>query len=577
MFIKETAITRVMAIDDKYENYLKKLIDEIKQKKLSKEQITKLKTKLCKEFKLKDIPTDIEVMMNADPSDLKILKKYLLTKPTRTMSGVNVVAIMTSPAKCPHGKCIMCPGGLESEFGSVPQSYTGKEPATRRAIRNSYDPYRQVFNRLEQYVALGTIPQKIELIIMGGTFPARRKMYKEMFVGYALKAMNDFSSMFFRKGKFDIVKFKDFFELPGDIYSKKREKNIRSKIVKIKGKCNLSYEQKRNEKSNVRCVSMVIETRPDYAKEKHCLEMLKLGCTKVELGVQTTDNDMLKFINRGHNVEDSIIATRVLKDFGFKVNYHIMPGLPGHDKDGKSDKKMFSSLFSDSRFRPDMLKIYPCMVIKGTKLYKMWKAGKFTPMSTKEAVRLLAEVKKNIPRYVRIMRVQRDIPTFMTEAGVDMTNLRQKVLEEMKSKGLRCNCIRCREIGRNYHKIKNVKYITTGYYASEGKEYFIEAVSDDSIIGFLRLRMPSQSIHVVKEDDAMIRELHVYGETLGISEKGVYQHRGIGKRLLKIAEDIARKNNKKRILVISGIGVREYYRRSGYRKVAEYMGKSLNK
>jgi len=357
---------------------MKQFIDEIiriiKKQKPSKLKLSKIKTRLCKKYRLKKIPTDIEILLNAPVKEIPKIKKYILTKPTRTISGVAICAIMTKPIKCPHvktgiGPCIMCPGGPGSIFGDVPQSYTGKEPATRRAIRNKYDPYLQVMNRLEQYIVQGHIPDKLELIIMGGTFPSFPKKYQEYFVTYAFKAMNDFSGLFFKKGKVDLVGFKKFFELPGDIYNEKRTKSIQKKLLKIKNKTNLKKEQLKNEKSNIRCVSLVIETRPDYAKLKHANEMLRLGCTKVELGVQTIYNDVLKKIKRGHTVEDSIKATRILKDLGFKVNYHMMPGLPNVNR--KKDLFALHALFAYDEFQPDMLKLYPCMVLKGTKLYDL--------------------------------------------------------------------------------------------------------------------------------------------------------------------------------------------------------------
>jgi len=204
--------------------YFKELISTIKKEKPSKEKLSKIKIVLCKKHKLKNIPTDIEVLLNTPKKDIEKIKKYLITKPTRSISGVAVVAIMSKPHKCPHGKCAICPGGLNSEFGNVPQSYTGKEPATRRAIRNNYDPYLQVMNRLEQYIVQGHVPEKVELIVMGGTFPSLPKQYQKNFTKYAFKAMNDFSRLFFKKNQLDLNKFKDFFELPADITNKERVK-----------------------------------------------------------------------------------------------------------------------------------------------------------------------------------------------------------------------------------------------------------------------------------------------------------------------------------------------------------------
>jgi len=319
---------------------------------------------------------------------------------------------------------------------------------------------------------------------------------------------------------------------------------------------------------------LTLETRPDYAKLKHANEMLRLGCTRVELGVQTIYDKALKKIERGHSVEDSIESTRILKDLGLKINYHVMPGLPGITP--KQDLEALKKLFTDMKFRPDMLKIYPCMVLKGTKLYKEWKKGKFKPITTDKAAKLIAEFKKYVPEYVRIMRVQRDIPTFMTEAGVDKTNLRQYVEKELKNKGIECRCIRCREIGRQKQDVKDYEIRLIEYDASWGKEFFISAEKNDAIIGFCRLRFPLKQLRKeITRWSALIRELHVYGETTKIGKEGKTQHRGIGKELLKTAEKIAKENNYRKIIVISGIGVRNYYRKLGYKKEGVYMVKSL--
>ena len=562
------------------QQFIREIIKIIKAKKPSKIQLSKLKTKLCKKHKLKTIPTDIEILLNVPVKDIPKVKKYLLTKPTRTISGVAVCAIMTKPFECPHvkkgiGPCIMCPGGPKSVFGNVPQSYTGKEPATRRAIRNNYDPYLQVMNRLEQYIVQGHTPDKLELIIMGGTFPSFPKKYQEDFVTYAFKAMNDFSTMFFQKNKFNIIKFKKFFELPGNIFNEKRTKRIQNKLLLLKTKTSLIREQKKNETSNIRCISLVIETRPDYATLKEANEMLRLGCTKVELGVQTIYNDVLKKIKRGHTVEDSIKATKILKDLGFKINYHMMLGLPGVNR--KKDLFSLNALFAYDEFQPDMLKLYPCMVLKGTKLYNLYKKKKFKPLTTKQAANLIAEFKEIVPKRARIMRVQRDIPSFMTEAGVDKTNLRQYIEQIMKKKGTKCSCIRCRE-PKLKTPSKNIQLSERHYTGSKGNEFFISVddVKNDLILGFCRLRFPHTfQRKEITQDSALIRELHVYGAAVQIGTKGKIQHKGIGKALITKAEETAKTYYKNRMVVIAGIGAREYFKKLGYKKQGPYMVKKL--
>ncbi|RMF55198.1 tRNA uridine(34) 5-carboxymethylaminomethyl modification radical SAM/GNAT enzyme Elp3 [Candidatus Woesearchaeota archaeon] len=555
--------------------YYDELIGTLKKKKLSKEQISKLKVKLCSKHKLKQPPTDIEVMMQADEKDLKILQKQLTTKPTRSVSGVSVVALMTKPIKCPHGKCVYCPGGPGSVFGDVPMSYTGKEPSTMRGKRNNYDPYLMVFNRLEQYVVMGHSCDKVELIIQGGTFPSFPKAYQEDFVKYAFKALNDFGELFFSKGRLDIIKFKRFFELPGKVGSKKRTRAIQKRILELKGRTTLRREHERNEKAMIRCVGLTIETRPDYGRARHGLEMLRLGATRVELGIQTTNDKILEKVNRGHTVKESVDSIRELRDLGFKLNFHVMPGLPGSTK--KSDIMMLREMFINQDYRPDMLKIYPTMVMPGTGLHEMYKRGEYEPLSTMDAAEIIVSAKKFFPEYVRVMRIQRDIPTNIVSAGVKMTNLRQYVHDMMKKMGIKCRCIRCREPGRTKN-IGQVKIYVQEYMASKGLEFFISAEDkkNDIILGFCRMRFPYKSLHrAITMKTALIRELHVYGTAAQIGRKGSIQHRGYGKKLLRKAEEIAKKHGMNKVVVISGVGVREYYYKLGYKKESCYVSKRL--
>jgi elongator complex protein 3 len=549
------------------------LIAFIKETDPDKDTLNNEKIRLCQKYKVKKIPTDIEVLLNASPEDFPKMKK-LQTKPTRSLSGVTVVAVMTKPHKCPHGKCIMCPGGPKSEFGDVPQSYTGKEPATRRAMRNAFDPFLQVWNRLEQYVVTGHVPDKIELIIMGGTFPSTQESYQEKYITSCFQALNVFSNIFFKKGNIKINRFREFFELPGDITDDKRNKRVHAKIKRLQQKTTLRVEQKKNESSQIRCVGLTIETRPDYALLKQANAMLRLGCTRVEIGVQTVYDHVLDEIERGHTVDHSIQATRILKDLGFKINYHMMPGLPGVSK--KDDLAGLKRIFDDPDFRPDMVKLYPCMVLKGTKLYEHWKKGRFKPLTTASAAKLIAEFKPHIPEYVRVMRVQRDIPTMMTSSGVDRTNLRQYIQKLMAEKGTECRCIRCREAGRKGDQTTSYKIRHLSYDASQGTEEFISAETTHSLLGFTRLRFPSSSLRPeITTDSAIIRELHVYGAATAIGKSGNIQHRGIGKELVSQAETFAKENGKKKMIIISGVGVRGYYRKLGYRRQGPYMVKAL--
>jgi elongator complex protein 3 len=561
------------------DDFFRDMIAEIKRADLSKLDISRLKLKLCVKHGIKQPPTDIEILLNAEDDDVGRLKSVLRAKPTRSISGVAVVAIMSKPHDCPHGKCTYCPGGPSSFFGDVPQSYTGREPATMRAIRNRFDPYLQVFNRLEQYVVTGHIPDKVELIIMGGTFPSLPKAYQKRFVAQALKAMNDFSDIFFAENELRIKEFKTFFGLPAGVENEKRIGSVKKTVLKLKNKpkTTLDAEQLRNESSKIRCVGLTVETRPDYGRLKQGNFALELGATRIELGIESISDDILRRVDRGHVVADSVSSIRELKDIGFKLNFHYMLGLPGASP--ALDIAGLKMLFTNPDFRPDMLKIYPCMVMKGTGLYDLWKAGKYRPLTTEQAAEIICELKKVVPKYVRIMRIQRDIPTKHTEAGVDRTNLRQYVDVLCRAKGIRCRCIRCREVGRA-QKLGKVEITVMKYDASKGTEFFIAAedVKNDVLVGFARLRFPSQQLRKeITKDSALLRELHVYGDTAAVGEKSESksQHKGYGTKLVETAEKIALQSGKDRMIIISGIGVRGYYRKLGYVREGPYMVKSL--
>lgn len=538
-------------------------------------EILMLRDELAKKYHPDKLPSLIQILVRIN--DNKFLKS-LKIKPVRTISGVAPVAIMTYPESCKHGRCTFCPGGPNSYFGNVPQSYTGNEPASMRAIRNNFDPYLQVFNRLQHYILLGHLPDKIELIIMGGTFPSYKQDYQDEFITYALKSMNDFSEMFFKGKEFDFIKFKEFYNLPHDITDKEVIKKLQDKLLLIKGNSSLEEEQIRNEVAKVRCVVMNIETKPDWCFQQHINQMLKLGTTRVEVGIQTLYDEILHKTNRGHNLQDSIKATQLLKDSFLKTCYHMMPGLPFTTR--QMDINNFKELFENQDYKPDALKIYPCMVMPGTPLYIQYKRGEFKPLSTKEAANLLLEVKPLIPKYCRVMRVQRDIPTKVTIDGVDITNFRQYLHELMKKKGIKCKCIRCREPKNKKVNYDKVKLNRLDYKSSNGKEIFLsfDDVSQDILLGFIRLRLPYKPFRKeISENSAGIRELHVYGSAVPISKKSKeVQHRGYGTKLLANAEKIAKEEfDIKKLLIISGIGVREYFKKFGYKKDGAYVSKFL--
>lgn len=525
------------------EKFAREVIEKILAGKIkSKTDLVKEKARLAEKYGLRKFPRNSEILAYAEDDEYDAVLAMLQKKPTRTISGVAVIAAMTKPSKCPHGKCIYCPGGVEAD---VPQSYTGKEPATRRAIMYEYDPYEQVHARLEQLDKIGHPIDKCELILMGGTLPSQPYPYQEFFVRNCLRAMNDYPK------------------------KTKRDKTLES-------------IQKGNETADVRCVGMTFETRPDYAFNEQVDTMLKLGGTKVELGVQSLSDAVYKKVNRGHTVADVARATQTCRDALLKVGYQMMPGLFA---DEKQDYKMFKELFSDEKFKPDLIKFYPCLVLKGTKLYDMWKKGEYEPYTTEQAVKLISKVKKILPPWVRVIRIQRDIPVDLVAAGVTKSNLRELVEAEMRAHGDRCGCIRCREIGLRMSKEKikpdpkAIELKRIDYNASGGKEVFLsfEETTNNLLVGFLRLRKPSEEAHRPEMQDAAgIRELHVYGPMVEIGEKPAekWQHRGYGRELLAEAERIASEEwGLRNINVISGIGARGYYRKFDYERVGPYMGK----
>jgi elongator complex protein 3 len=535
---------------------------------ISKEALSKLKVKLSQKYGLKSVPSDVEVFLRTGTK--------LVTKPMRTMSGVSPLALMTAPFACPHGKCVYCPGGPGSPFGDVPQSYTGREPSTMRGIRNMYDPYLIVFNRLEQFIATGHFPEKTEVIVQGGTFPALPWQYQEDFITYALKAMNDFGEKFYGDGvRFD--EFLSFFELPGEIGNKQRIESIHAKELQLKGASSLEIEQQRNEKARIRCVALCIETKPDWCFEPHIDGMLKLGTTRVEMGVQCLREAVMKSTHRGHTLQDAVKATGLMRNSLLKVGYHMMPGLPGMTKE--MDLEDYKELFTNPDYMPDAIKIYPTTVMKGTGLYGIWKAGKYTPLSSEDAADIIVEAKSHVPKWCRIMRVQRDIPSTVIDAGPNMTNMRQLVEQKLKEKGLKCRCIRCREPKDKQIDWSSVKLLREDYTANGGKEIFLsfEDTKNDLLLGFCRLRIVPESHRVeISKNSAGIRELHVYGQAVPLGESGEVQHRGLGKSLMAEAERIAKNEfNCRKMLVISGVGAREYYYKLGYGKDGPYVSKWL--
>lgn len=470
---------------------------------------------------------------------MKTPLKHEIRKPSKTLAGVTPIAIMCKPKKCRHGTCLYCPSL------NVPQSYTPKSPPVLRAELLKYNAYEQVQSRLKAYGLMHHPRDKIELIVMGGNFLEYPKKYKCDFIKNCFDALN---------GK-------------------------RSKT--------LEHAKKINETAKHRCVALCIESRPDtIVRNKNLiLELLNFGCTRVELGVQCLDDKIYKKISRHHAVKEVVKATEMLRDAGFKIGYHMMLGLPGSN--AKKDMQMFKKIFTDEKFKPEQLKIYPCQVIKGAKLVELYKKGRYIPYTKEQIQELVIKIMQLIPNYCRVMRIMREIPPDYLVAGTTRIDLRKDIEEEIKKRKLskKINEIRFREIGfalrdkLKREKInKNLKLKVTKYRASGGEEYFLEIINKQNILfGLCRLRINQKH---EAEIPAIVRELHVYGQSLPIGvrlkDKNLFvQHKGLGKQLVKKTEEISRKAGAEKLYIISGVGAREYYRKLGYILKKSYMIKKL--
>ncbi len=528
-------------------NIREKALFEIKEKLLvldepSRKILDQVKREVAKKYKLKDFPKNSEILAICDSEERDLLLPILLKRIVRTLSGVAIIAAMTRPWECPHGKCIMCPGGPDIE---KPQSYTGYEPTTMRGIRNNFDPYLQVIDRIKQLESIGHSTEKIDAIIMGGTFTNQPVEYQQWFIQRMFDAFNEVDS-------------KDIQEA-----------------------------HRINETAVHRCVGLTAETRPDQINHEKINHLIDYGVTRLEVGVQSVFDDILDKMQRGHGVKETTEAFQFIRDSGLKITAHMMPGLPGSTFE--RDIESFEILFNDSRFRPDELKIYPTMVIPGTKLFDDYQKGEYEPLTNETAASLIAKIKEFIPPYVRIKRILRDIPAHQIAAGPNKSDLRLDVQAILEKEGKKCQCIRCREVGHVIYKKdkkidqSKIELIERSYEASGGVEHFLtfEETESDALIGFLRLRELSDKLIRPEFDNStiVVRELHVYGELHGLralkKSSLQWQHKGYGKELMLRAEEIGREKDSKKISVISGVGVREYYQKLGYTKDGPYMSKSL--
>jgi elongator complex protein 3 len=501
---------------------LKRFFKTVDLATIKYKELQALKSRFAKENNLPRLPLTSDIL---NVLKIKNPTNTFITKPSRTLSGVTILSIMTKPDKCP-GNCIFCP-----TFKNTPKSYTGFEPASMRGKLNNFNPYKQIKDRMKQLEAIGHPTNKIELIVMGGTFPATDPKYQKEFMIKTFQAITN---------------------------SKSNDLNHLKKILT---------------KSKKRLVGLTFETRPDYCDEKIIKRLLDFGATRVEIGVQTVYDEVHLFVKRGHGVKEIIEATRKLKDAGFKVLYHMMINLPKSNI--KKDFLAFKEIFQNPDYCPDMIKIYPCLVTENTVLEKMYFSQKYLPYSEKEVINLIADIKEIVPKWVRIMRVQRDIPATKILAGINKSNLREMVFKELEKRNKKCNCIRCSEPKGKLKNITRYKINKIKYEASKGLEYFIYAEKEDCLLGFLRLRIPyNPFVKEITKETGIVRELHVYGQATEFKEKNI-QHRGIGKKLLKMAEEISKKEKMNRVAIISGIGVREYYKKQGYLNQGAYMVKKI--
>lgn len=481
------------------------------------------------------------------------LERLLRCKTVRTDSGVAPITLLTKPYACP-GKCVYCPTEVR-----MPKSYVASEPAAARALHLKFDPYLQVKKRIEALEINGHEAKKIDLIIKGGTWSAYPWTYRSWFIKRCFDAANHLG----------------------------QQKRVRY--------ASLAESQKANEQAGYRIIGLTIETRPDWITPKEIVRLRELGCTRVEVGVQALDDEILAYTKRGHDVATTVRATVLLKAAGFKTDYHFLPGQPGSN--AKKDVAMFHQMFDDTRFRPDMVKIYPCVVIPSAELAEWHKEGKFTPLEGEALIEAMIQMKASIPYYCRISRLIRDFPSTEISGGNLVTNLRDVIKERMRARGLVCKCLRCREAGhRPTGPWEEPQLFVDPYENAGGTEYFlsIENAARTTVFAFLRLRLPDpafvptdaktqklltevQSALPELRGSALIRELHTYGQALRVqdTQTEAVQHKGYGRRLMAEAEHIAKKQGFTRIAVISGVGVRAYYRDLGYRLRGTYMCKKL--
>ncbi|XP_021964765.1 elongator complex protein 3 [Folsomia candida] len=538
---------QILAIGEIIQTLLTQSNNKSKDKP-SDETVTKLKARISGKYGLESSPKLTDIIAAVPVEHRKALMPKLRAKPVRTASGIAIVAVMCKPHRCPHinmtgNICVYCPGGPDSDFEYSTQSYTGYEPTSMRAIRARYNPYLQTRHRVDQLKQLGHSVDKVEFIVMGGTFMSLPVDYRDYFIRNLHDALSGHTS-----------------------------NNVKEAVY---------Y----SERSRTKCIGITIETRPDYCLKRHLSDMLAYGCTRLEIGVQSVYEDVARDTNRGHTVRAVCESFQLAKDCGFKVVTHMMPDLPNVGLE--RDMLQFEELFENPNFRPDGMKLYPTLVIRGTGLYELWKAGRYKSYPPNTLVDLTAQILSLVPPWTRVYRVQRDIPMPLVTSGVEYGNLRELALARMKDLGLECRDVRTREVGIQeiHNKIRpdKVELIRRDYEANGGWETFLsyEDPDQDILIGLLRLRKCSPDTfrpELKPQATSIVRELHVYGSVVPVTAKNPknFQHQGYGTLLMEEAENIAKfEHGSCKISVISGVGTRNYYRKLGYELDGVYMSKTL--
>jgi len=559
------------------------ILEILKRKIKTEKELARWKRKIAKRYKI-SLPSNIDLLRayrnlltEKKIKKSKLLENLLKTRSVRSLSGIVNVSVLTKPYPCP-GKCLYCP--IEK---GIPKSYVSGEPAVERAKRLKFDPYLQVKKRIEMLKAEGHPTDKIELRIVGGTWSYYPQKYQIWFVKRCFDGANETNSQ------------------PTTYNSQPKNQDFKKLLYRA---------QKINETAKHRIVGISIETRPDFINEKEIKNLRGLGATMVELGVQTIFDDILEYSKTGQKISDTIKATKLLKDAGFKVMYQMMPNLPKPEHKNfvlgrahkyglwstvREDKKAFKEIFENQNFKPDWLKIYPCVVLKTAELYKLWKQGKYKSYPDKSLISLIKYIKSICPFWIRIARIYRDIARQKIISGCTISNLREVIQKEMEKEKIACHCIRCREVKGKYNPAEKIFLFREDYKSSEGKEIFLsfENKKRTKLYSLLRLRIPSfifesaevgppQTFPILK-GTAIIREIHTYGQLHPLDKLGQGgaltlspQHRGLGKKLIKEAEKITKKEfNLNKIAVISGVGVRNYFKKLGYRLKETYMVKEL--